>query len=66
MYRRREGRRGRPWFRRARSALRIADDPAHGVAGGDGTGADELLARLNTLAEAPLIKRVYFTEFVVQ
>ena len=30
----------------ARSALGVADDPAHGVAGGDGSGADELLARL--------------------
>jgi flagellar FliL protein len=27
---------------------------------------DELLGRLNTLAEEPLVKRVYFTEFVVQ
>ena len=30
----------------ARAALGVADDPAHGVAGGDGTGADELLALL--------------------
>ena len=29
-----------------RAALGVADDPAHGVAGGDGTGADKLLARL--------------------
>jgi hypothetical protein len=28
------------------TAERVADDPAHGVAGGDGTRADELLARL--------------------
>ena len=28
----------------ARAALGVADDPAHGVAGGDGAGADELLA----------------------
>ena len=28
------------------AALGVADDPAHGIAGGDGTGADELLARL--------------------
>ena len=28
------------------AALGVADDPAHGVAGGDGAGADELLARL--------------------
>ena len=26
------------------AALGVADDPAHGVAGGDGAGADELLA----------------------
>ena len=32
--------------RRARAAFRIADDPAHRVAGGDGTGADKLLALL--------------------
>ena len=25
-------------------ALRVADDPAHGVAGGDGSGTDELLS----------------------
>ena len=31
---------------RARAALGVADDPAHGVAGGDGAGADELLAVL--------------------
>ncbi len=31
---------------RARAALGVADDPAHRVAGGDGTGADELLALL--------------------
>ena len=31
---------------RARPAFGIADDPAHGVAGGDGPGADKLLARL--------------------
>ena len=30
----------------ARPALGIADDPAHGVAGGDRAGADELLAGL--------------------
>ena len=30
----------------ARAALGVADDPAHGIAGGDGTGADELLAWL--------------------
>ncbi len=30
----------------ARAALGIADNPAHGVAGGDGAGADELLAVL--------------------
>jgi hypothetical protein len=30
----------------AGAALGVADDPAHRVAGGDGTGADELLARL--------------------
>ena len=30
----------------ARAALGVADDPAHGVAGGDGAGADELLAVL--------------------
>ena len=30
----------------AGAALGVADDPAHGVAGGDGTGADELLAGL--------------------
>ena len=28
------------------TALRVADDPAHGVAGGDGAGADKLFARL--------------------
>jgi hypothetical protein len=28
------------------AALGVADDPAHGVAGGDGAGADELLAGL--------------------
>ena len=28
---------------RAGPALGVADDPAHGVAGGDGSGADELL-----------------------
>jgi hypothetical protein len=32
--------------RRSRAAFRIADDPAHGVAGGDRAGADELLAFL--------------------
>jgi hypothetical protein len=31
---------------RARAALGVADDPAHGVAGGDRAGADELLAFL--------------------
>ena len=31
---------------RARAALGVADDPAHGVAGRDRTRADELLARL--------------------
>ena len=31
---------------RAAAALGVADDPAHRVAGGDGAGADELLARL--------------------
>ena len=30
----------------AGAARRIADNPAHGVAGGDGTRADKLLARL--------------------
>ena len=30
----------------ASTALGIADDPAHGVAGGDGAGADELLTGL--------------------
>ncbi len=29
---------------RARAALGVADDPAHGVAGGDGAGADQLFA----------------------
>ena len=33
-------------LRRAGAALGVADDPAHRVAGGDGAGADELLARL--------------------
>jgi hypothetical protein len=33
-------------FRGARAALGVADDPANGVARGDGTGADELLALL--------------------
>jgi hypothetical protein len=28
------------------TAERVANDPAHGIAGGDGTRADELLARL--------------------
>ena len=38
----------RMWMRLggARAALGVADDPAHGVAGGDRTGADELLALL--------------------
>lgn len=35
-------------FGRACAALRLADDPAHRVAGGDGTRADELLAFLQT------------------
>jgi hypothetical protein len=30
----------------AGAAFGVADDPAHGVAGGDGAGADELLAGL--------------------
>jgi hypothetical protein len=30
----------------AAAALRVADDPPHGITGGDRTGADELLARL--------------------
>ena len=33
-------------LRRADAALRIADDPAHGVAGGDGAGTDKLFTRL--------------------
>jgi hypothetical protein len=33
-------------FRGARAALGVDDDPANGVARGDGTGADELLALL--------------------
>ena len=33
-------------FARAGAALGVADDPAHGVAGGDRPGADELLAGL--------------------
>jgi hypothetical protein len=32
--------------RRTRTAFGIADDPAHGVAGGDGAGPDELFTRL--------------------
>ena len=31
---------------RAGTALRVADDPAYGVAGGDGAGTDKLFARL--------------------
>ena len=30
---------------RARAAFGVADDPAHGIAGGNGTGADKLLTR---------------------
>ena len=53
----------------ARSAFGVADDPAHGIAGGDGAGADELLARLERdvgdlawrcidLVERPLGERI--------
>jgi len=56
-------------LRRARAAQRVADDPAHGVAGSDRSGADELLAGLERdvgdlahggidLIERPLRERI--------